>query len=81
MDPLGGGTRWTMASRISWTPIPCLALQRMASRASRPMIVSIWADAERLLGGGKEGEIWRHPEIERLTALAVDAKRLAGGVA
>ena len=30
----GCGTRWTMASRISWIPTPCLALHSTASLGS-----------------------------------------------
>ncbi len=41
-DPEGGGTRATTASRISRTPMPSLALARMAPSASSPMISSIW---------------------------------------
>ena len=37
------GAGATMASRISSVPIPSLALARMASLASRPMMFSIWS--------------------------------------
>ena len=41
-SPLGAGSRWTIASRISWTPVPSLALARIAPLASSPTMSSIW---------------------------------------
>lgn len=37
------------------------------------MIVSVWADMERLFGGGENAEIWRPSVIDRL--LEFDAQR------
>ena len=44
-SPCGGGMRWTIASRISSIPIPCLAEAKMASEASMPMTFSICSRA------------------------------------
>src|ERR1035438_9414796 len=40
-SPLGGGTRFTIASRTSWMPMPWRALVRMASSAGMPITSSI----------------------------------------
>ena len=44
-SPAGGGSRWTIASRISGTPVPCLALASSAPAPSRPMMSWIWRRA------------------------------------
>ena len=40
-SPFGGGTFFTICSRISWIPIPSFAEQGTASEASRPITSSI----------------------------------------
>ena len=44
-SPRGGGTRSTMASRISSIPMPCLAEAGIAWEASMPMMFSICSRA------------------------------------
>ncbi len=51
--PRGAGRRSTMASRISGTPVPILALARIAPDPSSPMMSSIWRRASSGCALGK----------------------------
>ena len=55
-SPLGGGTRWTIASRISGTPVPSLAEASSTSSrgmartfSSSSMTTSSWAEGRSIL--------------------------------
>jgi hypothetical protein len=77
--------RWVMGhldgDLFSDAPTLAEAYDWSSATDAEAMIVSVWADMERLFGNGEDGEIWRPTAIDRLREFDANWKRAHPGEA